>query len=407
MFLLRSFAATTGFLILFTTTFAQVEHDDPRGIHLGSDSEVIEFQVLEMDLETEPEPIDTANLYQPQDPELGFNLVSYLDRKPDEHLDYWLAMSELDQAGVGHVNIVVFRRLNADGTIDETSGSTWRNIIRAVGYAKALNMKVTLTPIFETMEESGWRGDWNPTDRTIRRNFYSAWFRHVFQLARIAQFRKVDRLDVGSEMVSFVNNPTNERFLNTLLRKTGKIYRGELGYNANWDNLSSPQVEKLFWNHPRINKLSVSMYPYMRLASTEESELSHLEPEAFAHLVQSRWKAIVEDELLPYAATLKEGQGMPLVIGEFGAVPYDGCAATPADFQPSDVVDVEEQEAVIMGLIRAVDQQGDLMPEITLWQWGLGDLQDNFGLNPYRGDEELQSTAAVIATYLESMSVCE
>jgi len=92
---------------------------------------------------------------------------------------------------------------------------------------------------------------------------------------------------------------------------------------------------------------------------------------------------------------------MPVAIGEFGAVPFNRCAATPADFQPSDRQDVREQEAVIMGLIRAVDQLGPGLPEITIWQWGIGDMSDQFGLNPFHESPQ-QATALEILRFTQT-----
>ena len=124
------------------------------------------------------------------------------------------------------------------------------------------------------------------------------------------------------------------------------------------------------------------MYPSNRLASLREADRSHRQPESFAQSVTNRWRDIITSELLPYAATLNNGQGMPVSIGEFGAVPFNLTAVAPASFQPSTDLDPQEQEAVILGLIRSVDQLGDEIPEITIWQWGIGDLEDRFGLNP-------------------------
>ena len=111
-------------------------------------------------------------------------------------------------------------------------------------------------------------------------------------------------------------------------------------------------------------------------------------------------------ELLPYAAVLKDGQGMPVSIGEFGAVAFNQCAVMPASYQPSDEVDAKEQEAVIMGLIHSVDQLRYEMPEITIWQWGIGDLHDRFGLNPFHESPQ-QSTALEILEFMQTADTPE
>jgi hypothetical protein len=343
---------------------------------------------------------ETERVYDPADPVIGYNLISYQTDNPDELAEYFTAIDELVEVNADHVNLVVFRRVGSDGRIDFNSGPKLRTIIFASRYAKSNNLKVTLTPIFETETESAWRGDWNPYG-TTRRNFVRHYTALLRQLANVAARTNADKLNLGSELVAFANDPRNRLYLNVMLALCGRLFDGELGYNANWDNFQNPSVKEIFWDHPRIDSISVSMYPYKRLATFEEADQSELDPEAFAELVKNRWSAIVTEDLLPYAASLKDGQGMPLSIGEFGAVAFNRCAVSPASFQPSDEVDAEEQEAVIMGLIHSVDQLGFEIPEITIWQWGIGDVSDRFGLNPFHESPQ-QSTALEILSFMQT-----
>lgn len=347
----------------------------------------------------------TEGVYDPADPAIGYNLVSFKSNNWQEMDEYLTAIDELAAVNADHVNLVVYRRVGSNGRVDFRSGPNVWTIYRAAQWAKANNLKVTITPIFETETESGWRGDWNPTG-TVGRSFrssYSSWLR---QLTYIAAWTDADKLNVGSELVAFVNNSRNKRYLNWLVKRTARIFQGEVGYNSNWDNFQSSAVEEIFWDHPRINSLSISMYPYKRLASFEESDQSHIDPAAFAEKVKNRWREIVMGEILPYAADLKNGEGMPVAIGEFGAVALNRCAAIPASFEPSDEVDTKEQEAVIMGLIQSVDQLGFWLPEVTVWQWGIGDVSDRFGLNPFHESPQ-QSTALEILRFMQTAGTPE
>jgi len=348
---------------------------------------------------------DTERVYDPADPAIGYNLISYKSDNPLELDEYFTAIDELVAVKADHVNLVVFRRVGVDGKIDFRSGPKLWTIYMAAQYAKDNNLKVTLTPIFETETGSAWRGDWNPYG-TTRLNFTRHYTILLRQLASVAARTDADKLNVGSELVSFVNDPRNHHYFNVMVALCGKLFEGELGYNANWDNSQSVSVKEIFWDHPRIKSMSVSMYPYNRLATLEEANQSDLDPELFAQAVSSRWSAIVMGELLPYAAALKDGQGMPVSIGEFGAVALNLCALTPASSQPSDEVDAKEQEAVIMGLIHSVDQLGYEMPEITIWQWGIGDLYDRFGLNPFHESPQ-QSTALEILEFMQTADTPE
>ena len=343
---------------------------------------------------------DTQRVYDAADPLIGYNLISYKSDDPNEQDEYLTAIDELVAVGADHVNLVVFRRVRVDGSIDFKSGPKFMTIYQAAQRAKSKNLKVTLTPIFETKGKNAWRGNWNPIG-TARRNFLKHYAAFVRQLARVAARAEADKLMLGSELVAFVNDPSNHHFLNAMAALCGKTFQGELGYNANWNNFKSPRVKEVFWDHPRINAMSVSMYPSNRLATIKEADQSHLDPESFAQTVKNRWNAILLKELLPYAATLKDNAGMPVLIGEFGAVALNRCAAAPAAFEPSTKVDAKEQEAVIMGLIQSVDQLGDQIHEVTIWQWGIGDLSDRFGLNPFHKSPQ-QSTALKICEFMQT-----
>lgn len=343
---------------------------------------------------------DTEQVYDPADPAIGFNLISYKSNNPDELVEYLTAIDELVAVNADHVNLVVYRRVGVDGKIDFKSGPKLWTIFMAAQWAKSNNMKVTLTPIFETHTESGWRGDWNPSG-TIRRNFIRHYTVLLRQLANVAARTNADKLLVGSEIVAFANDPRNRHYLNIMVDLCGRLFQGELGYNANWSNFQSPAVKEIFWDHPRIHSMSVSMYPYQRLATVEESDQSDVDPDRFANNVKNRWFSIILGDLLTYAADLKDGEGMPVAIGEFGAVPYNRCAAMPSSHEPSFDIDTKEQEAVIMGLIESVDQFGFAIPEITVWQWGIGDVSDRFGLNPFHESPQ-QSTALEILMFMQT-----
>ena len=340
-------------------------------------------------------------VYESSDPAFGFTVVSYQDDRPNEWIDYRLAMVELRSIGADHVNLAVFRRVDENGVLDPDSGPELRTIAYATNLAHRLGLKVTLTPIFETATESGWRGAWDPTGQTSR-NFRASYLRFVARLASIGRNWKADTVNVGSELQAFVNRPANQNYLKNLISRVQNIFRGDVGYNANLENYQSRLLKTAIWDHPKITKLSLSLYPYKTLASTEESDRSDEDPELFAQRVQQRWSVII-DELEAYAKTLKEGDGMPIVIGEFGAVPYNRCAAFPYSPLPDNAVDQPEQEAVIMGLIRAVNNRSNSIPEMTLWQWGTGDHQDNFGINPFVQSEQ-QLTAIEVYNFLQSRS---
>lgn len=340
-------------------------------------------------------------VYQSTDPAFGFTVVSYHDDRPDEWIDYRTAMLELKSIGADHVNLVVFRKVDVNGFLDPNSGPELRTIAYATNLASRLGLKVTVTPIFETATGSGWRGAWDPTGQTLR-NFRRSYFRFVVQLANIARKWNAETVNVGSELQAFTNRLANQNYLKNLVSRVQSIFQGDVGYNANLDNYRSRLLKTAIWDNPNITKLSVSLYPHLTLASFEESDRSDENPELFALMVQQRWGVII-DELESYAETLKGGDGMPVVIGEFGAVPYNRSAATPWSHIPDTAVDQPEQEAVIMGLIRAVNDRRATIPQMTLWQWGTGDHQDNYGINPFVFSDQ-QTTAIEVFNFLQTRS---
>jgi len=158
-------------------------------------------------------------VYERSDPAFGFTIVSYHDDRPDEWRDYRQAINELKKVGANHVNLVVFRRVNAKGTLDPDSGPEFQTISYAAKLADRLGLDVTLTPIFET--STGWRGEWDPTGATLD-TFCASYSRFILNLAKIAKSRKAEKIYVGSELKAFVNRPANQNYLKKLVSQARK-----------------------------------------------------------------------------------------------------------------------------------------------------------------------------------------
>ena len=73
------------------------------------------------------------------------------------------------------------------------------------------------------------------------------------------------------------------------------------------------------------------------------------------------------DNILPFAADRKGGEGMPVVFTEIGYLPYNRTGVTPQNSSGS--IDTDEQIMVFNGLLNALDGRADVLPEIDIWQW--------------------------------------
>lgn len=130
--------------------------------------------------------------------------------------------------------ISVWKQASARSSAVAPTAETVRTgrLVGAVRHAKRLGLRVVLRPYVD-VDDGTWRGRIQPASLT-------RWFRSyaAFQqkYARLAEREDVDCLVIGTEMASLSANASRWRALAAGLRR---IYRGNITYQANWDEAAS------------------------------------------------------------------------------------------------------------------------------------------------------------------------
>ena len=347
--------------------------------------------------------------YDPNlDSNVGFNVVSFSKQRGKTARTNWAnGIQSLFDNGITHVTLNVFREVkDSNGRIVGSSG-TGNDVLRAtMDKANELGMHVTLNPIFEVIGgDNGWRGDFDPDGADARRfqTTYRSWIR---RLAVYADRFDVDRLSIGSELVAVVRQSENHEFFTSVLATADAKFDGEIGYAANWNNISNSQVADSIWDNPIVDYVGVNAYYSGADAVVDQStaNASHSNPN-FVDEVTAGWNSIIDNIILPVAHAAGGGAGLPVIIQEFGAVPYNltsvnPWSVTPGEYAtgtPGETVDSDEQTALIVGLLNALDGRSDQISEVHFWTWTFeGNPSDRFGLGPGSAPESEMATDAIL-----------
>ncbi len=358
----------------------------------------------------ELEPRLTLSAYNPAvDPNLGFNIIGFYEQGPEGATDWSQAIRDMHELGANDVTLVAYRDLDEQqGTFVAGSGANFAHIEAAIVTAKQLGMRVTLSPIFET---DGWRGDWNPTG-AARQNFYNDYRQLSADLALLAEQHDVERLTFASELEQFVRNSEHTPFLNSLIGQIDAAFSGDIGYASTSANFENPTLKAAIWDHPSIDYAAVNAYytDYFSDVAFADGTSSRPAEEVLAHF-ESKWDALFDDQLLPYVDSLRNGNGMPFYIQEFGAIPYNRTSVANWSTGPgaltganSETLDPLEQKLLYQSLINASQGRGDEISEIYFWTWGFeGNDADLFAVNPNMSLPS-QPTGDLLASVFASQS---
>ena len=162
-------------------------------------------------------------------------------------------------------------------------------------------------------------------------------------------------------------------------------YHGQLGYAANHDHYDHANVTAAIWDHPAIDFIGIDSYftdvitdyatsvgatsTQRNTAMDTNTGLPQVPGQTFIELMTAAWNLKLNNEILPFAAARKGGQGMPVEFTEIGYLPYNRTIAQPAETRVGQAVDTAEQIASFNGLINALDGRADVFEAMHIWQW--------------------------------------
>lgn len=313
-------------------------------------------------------------VYEPNvDPGVGFNLISWFNFGGSGSNVWRNAVRDVHDAGFTEVSISPVRYINqSSGSIATSSskGPELSHLATAISEAKSLGMTVTVNPFVELENFAFWRGQYNPTPGSSQSNtFWTDYEDYLVDVATIAQSNGADAMNVGTELRAITRNSGNNARWDSVINAVDGVFTGDLGYAANWDNYNNGNLTNAVWSNPAIDYVGIDSY-FRNTTSNSQADASGTDPnETFIAQVEAGWNDRLDNEILPFAAGLQSGEGLPVVFTEVGYLPYNRTAVTPQN--ESGSIDTAEQVMTFKGLQRALDGRQDELSSIHIWQWGM------------------------------------
>lgn len=253
--------------------------------------------------------------------------------------------------------------------------------------------------------DDSWRGEFNP-DGADGKRFQRTYGNWVRQLARFGERFGAERLNVGTELVALTSDPANNEFVTDVISTADRFFSGEIGYAANWNNLDNANLAETVWNNSIIDYVGVDAYFSGPDAIVDQATAANsaTNPD-FITEVTAGWNNVIDNVILPVADAAQDGAGLPVVIQEFGAVPFDFTSVNPFSITPGEfttgiegeTVDSQEQADVLEGLLNALDGRGEEIVGVNFWTWTFeGNPYDTFGLGPNSSPDAQLATDVIL-----------
>lgn len=258
----------------------------------------------------------------------------------------------------------------------------------AIRTAKSLNMTVTVSPFIQTHGLVTSRAFMNFSGAAATQ-FWGDYNSLTANWAQIAQNAGADRYLVGSELSTLADDTTHAAAWNSLISTANSHFAGQIGYNeTHWD-YNGNNVKSMIWNNPNIDFMSVSSYRDLATPAAADASGPAGDP-TFVDHVRSNVNQWLNSQVLPFSHTLKNGAGLPVVMGELGVIPVNRGTVDPWDFMkiaPDDsqiTYDANESRNAFEGVFAALDGRAADVMSLNLWMWGWegGFTTEPFYLNP-------------------------
>ena len=213
-----------------------------------------------------------------------------------------------------------------------------------ITHARRRGLRVVFMPIvlLEDPRAGEWRGKIKP-----EKGDWDTWWRYytsfVLHYAQIAQDGGAEVFMVGSELIS---TEKMEQRWRDLIAKTRRVFRGRLGYSANWDHYTPIR----WWDALDI----VGMTAYYDLTGGKEPTVERL---------VEAWKPIRKD-ILAWQAKINRR----LLFTEVGWPNQDTCAQYPWDYTRSSKPDPTAQANCFEAFFRTWIQE-PAVAGILVWKW--------------------------------------
>lgn len=162
--------------------------------------------------------------------------------------------------------------------------------------------------------------------------------------AALAQKQKIELFCIGTELNSFVTN--RPKFWHALIKKTKKIYSGQLTYAENWDT---------YQNVPFFKELDyIGINAYFPLANEQTPSISVLEEKWSSH----------KNSIAEFSKKVKK----KVLFTEYGYQSMDYTTHEPWNFSKEKNVNLEAQKNALQALYNAFWEE-DWFAGGFLWKW--------------------------------------
>ncbi len=357
--------------------------------------------------------------YEPADPRVGFNLVSFANFGSNGANVWRNAVQDLHDYGFRNVSVTPIRFFNSTtGAIASISSQAadLTHIAAGVARARQLGMSVTVNPFVIPNGYAFWRGDWNPSG-TVATQFWSDYQSYITSVATMAQNNGAERLTVGSELKSITANTAHNTALTNVINAANSSFAGQIGYAANWDEYTNANLASTVWDNANIDYVGIDSY--FPLATNAQADASGPHPDpTFIDLIRTNLNNRLDNSILPFAQSRKGGAGMPVVFTETGLIPFNRTTVAPYSDNPGFTQPVDQGEQIngFHALIDALDGRAEKLLEVDFWHWGMPGAEESFwylnthGVQNVPGsqfDESLGNPAAnFLSTFVNTPEPC-
>ncbi len=315
---------------------------------------------------------------QTRRPVMGFNLVGWSVTSSESPQPWIDAVHELDACGIRAVAFAPYRFVDStSGSLSEASAHalapppTLEVLRSSIQEAKRLDMEVTLNPFLEIDNPINiaheWRGRLDFRGPSLDR-FFRGYRNYILGVAQLLEHCGGGRLYIGSELKALSLNPAAGKHWKSLINDVRVCCpQLVLSYAANYDNFEAVP----FWRY--LDEVGVDAY--FPLAD-KPTAVPLQEPSR--HDIIEAWHQHLH-RLEKFSLDVQR----PIVVSEWGVVPFNLTTTNPADSQPTMTSDVGEQLNAYVGTIEAITSPRPWLRGIFFWHWTMpGNRGSHFGVRP-------------------------
>jgi hypothetical protein len=214
-----------------------------------------------------------------------------------------------------------------------------------------------------------WRGSLQLANSGLE-SFFRSYDDYVLSICDLARETGASRFYVGSELTRIVKNAASHAYWSRLIAACRQRLGSAsclLSYAANYTEYD----EVPFWGE--LDEIGIDAYFPL---ATRQQALGPGRPR----------KADLEprlDKVFDRLHALSARHKRPLMLAEWGVVPYDLTTVEPSDDAPSNKRDPAEAVNAYVAFLETFADQGDWLAGVDFWHWRVSPHRDsNYAITP-------------------------